>query len=296
VTPEARPIEWFDSHCHLQDEFADRAGDAAAPDIAAGGGAAGPTGGGGADRVRAALERAARAAVTRIVVVGTGAATSQQALDLARAWRDPAPGGLPRLWATAGLHPHEASVGSAEVTALVEAAAASGDGALVAVGECGLDYFYEHSPRAAQRQAFAEQIALAHRLGLALVIHARDAWDDLFDILAAERVPERTILHCFTGGPEELDRCLGAGMYVSFSGIVTFKNAAPVRDAAIRCPLNRLLVETDAPFLAPVPHRGRPNEPALVPLVGETVAALKGIAPGEVAHRSRDAALAAFGI
>ena len=144
-----------------------------------------------------------------------------------------------------------------------------GDGSLVAVGECGLDYHYEHSPREAQRAAFAAQIALAHEYGLALVIHARDAWDDLFDVLAAERVPERTVLHCFTGGPDEVDRCLRAGMYVSFSGIVTFKNAADVRAAAARCPLERLLVETDSPFLAPVPHRGRTNEPSYLPFVGE---------------------------
>jgi TatD DNase family protein len=165
---------------------------------------------------------------------------------------------------------------------------------VVAVGECGLDYFYEHSPRAAQRAAFAAQIALAQALDLALVIHARDAWDDLFDVLAAEGVPERTVLHCFTGGPEEVDRCLAAGMYVSFSGIITFKNAGDVRAAATRCPLDRLLVETDSPFLAPVPHRGRPNEPALLPLVGATVAELKGCAVEEIAASSAEAAASAF--
>ena len=141
---------------------------------------------------------------------------------------------------------------------------AAGD-PLVAVGECGLDYHYDHSPRDAQRTAFAEQIALAQRHGLALVIHARQAWDDLFDVLEAEGVPERTVLHCFTGGPEEARRCLDAGMFVSFSGIVTFKNAVEVREAAALCPLDRLLVETDSPFLAPAPHRGKANEPAFVP-------------------------------
>ena len=165
-----------------------------------------------------------------------------------------------------------------------------GDGAVVAVGECGLDYYYEHSPRPAQREAFAAQIALAHLHGLTLVIHARDAWDDLFDVLAAEGVPERTVLHCFTGGPDEAARCLRAGMFVSFSGIVTFKNASDVRAAAALCPLDRLLVETDSPFLAPVPHRGRPNEPALLPLVGATVAGVKGCAVEEVAERSAIAA------
>jgi TatD DNase family protein len=185
-----------------------------------------------------------------------------------------------------GLHPHEASKGVDEVTTLLSAAVDAGDGAVVAVGECGLDYYYEHSPRDAQRAAFAAQVALAHAHGLALVIHARDAWDDLFDVLDAEGVPESTVLHCFTGGTEEVDRCLRAGMYVSFSGIITFKNAADVRAAAARCPIERLLVETDSPFLAPVPHRGRTNEPSYLPLVGEAIAAVKGCSAEEVRERT----------
>ncbi len=118
------------------------------------------------------------------------------------------------------------------------------------------------------------------------MIHARDAWSDLFDVLDAEGVPERTVLHCFTGGPDEVDRCLRAGMYVSFSGIVTFKNATDVRAAASRCPLDRLLVETDSPFLAPVPHRGRSNEPSYLPLVGEAIAAVKGCRVDEIMERT----------
>ena len=129
---------------------------------------------------------------------------------------------------------------------------------------------------------------------MALIIHARDAWDDLFDVLAAEGVPERTVLHCFTGGPDEVDRCLAAGLYVSFSGIITFKNAADVRAAAARCPLERLLVETDSPFLAPVPHRGRANQPAYVPLVGAAVAAVKDCATEAVRESSATAAAMVF--
>ncbi|MGH9108964.1 MAG: TatD family hydrolase, partial [Acidimicrobiales bacterium] len=204
--------------------------------------------------------------------------------------------GPPRLWATAGLHPHEAVDGTGEVARLVEEAVAAGDRALVAVGECGLDYHYDRSPRPVQRQAFAEQVALANRHRLALVVHARDAWADLFDVLGAEGVPERTVLHCFTGGPDEARRCLDAGMYVSFSGIVTFKNAPEVREAAALCPMGRLLVETDSPFLAPVPHRGRANEPAFVPLVGEAVAAVKGVEPAEMARASDRAAREVFGL
>jgi TatD DNase family protein len=203
-------------------------------------------------------------------------------------------GQAPRAWASVGLHPHEASEGVDGIAGLLARELEPRDGAVVAVGECGLDYFYEHSPRDAQRSAFAAQIALAHVHGLTLVIHARDAWADLFDVLAAEGVPERTVLHCFTGGTDEVRRCLDVGMYVSFSGIVTFKNAAEVRAAVARCPLDRLLVETDSPFLAPVPHRGKTNEPSYLPYVGEAIAAVKGCDVSEVKERSARAAAMVF--
>jgi len=267
---------WFDSHCHLQERYR----------------AEGDT-----EPIEAALARSAEAGVEAMVCVGTDPQTSLQALDLARASQggELAPGS-PEVWATMGLHPHDAADGTAELIARVDEAVAAGGTELVAVGECGLDYHYEHSPRRAQRVAFAEQIALARRHHLALVIHARDAWGDLFDILGAEGVPERTVLHCFTGGPDEARRCLDAGMFVSFSGIITFKNADDVRAAAALCPLERLLVETDSPFLAPVPHRGRPNEPAFVPLVGAAVAATKGVDEADVASSSAAAARTAFAL
>jgi TatD DNase family protein len=264
---------WFDSHCHVQEEYL--------PDEAAG----------RAD-LEPVLSRAAEAGVERLVCIGTGAVTSAQAVAVARATAGAGAG--PRAWASVGLHPHEASEGVDEVAALLARELAADDGVVVAVGECGLDYFYEHSPRQAQRAAFAAQIALAHRYGLALVIHARDAWTDLFEVLAAEGVPERTVLHCFTGGPDEVERCLRAGMYVSFSGIVTFKNASDVREAAARCPLDRLLVETDSPFLAPVPHRGRANEPSYLPFVGEAIATIKGCTADEVRERTAAATAMVF--
>jgi TatD DNase family protein len=266
---------WFDSHCHVQEEYL--AGEGA----------------GGADPdPELVLARAYEAGVERLVCIGTGPATSAQALRVARATADA--GSAPRAWASIGLHPHEASQGADEVAALLAREMAQADGAVVAVGECGLDYYYEHSPRDAQRAAFSAQIALAHEHGLALVIHARDAWADLFDVLDAEGVPERTVLHCFTGGPDEADRCLRAGMFVSFSGIVTFKNASDVRAAAARCPLERLLIETDSPFLAPVPHRGRTNEPSYLPLVGAAIAAVKDRPVQEVMERTAAAAAMAF--
>ncbi len=268
---------WFDSHCHLQERYLDGGEDGPAADVAE------------------VLRRATEAGVGSIVCVGTDPRTSTQALNLAQRAADGALGpGIPRLWATAGLHPHEASAGTAELVGLVEGAA--GSETLVAVGECGLDYHYNHSSRTDQRTAFAEQIALAHRHGLALVIHSRSAWDDLFDVLSAEGVPERTVLHCFTGGPAELTRCLDAGMFVSFSGIVTFKNAAEVREAAALCPLDRLLVETDSPFLAPPPHRGRQNEPGYVGIVGTAVAEVKGVEPADLARSAAAATARCFGL
>ncbi|HEX5265256.1 MAG TPA: TatD family hydrolase [Acidimicrobiales bacterium] len=253
---------WTDTHCHVLDD-ADPA---------------------------ASVARAREAGVGRMVLVGTGAAESQRALDVAAGLGGPGAG----LWATVGLHPHDADTGTAGVLALLEARA--GDPAVVAVGECGLDYHYEHSPREAQRRAFAEQIAASRRLGLALVVHSREAWPDTWAVLRSEGVPERTVFHCFTGGPDEARRCLDLGAYLSFSGIVSFRTAGEVRQAAALCPADRLLVETDAPFLAPVPHRGRRNEPALVPVVGAAVAAARGVDPAEVEEASWAAAAAAFGL
>ena len=140
------------------------------------------------------------------------------------------------------------------------------------------------------------QIELARRHDLALVIHTREAWDDTIDVLSAVGVPERTIIHCFTGGPDEARRCLDLGASLSFSGVVTFKNAQDVRDAAALCPSDRLLVETDSPFLTPVPHRGSPNEPARVPLVGAAIAVVKGMTTAEVAAITTANARTAFGI
>jgi TatD DNase family protein len=169
-------------------------------------------------------------------------------------------------------------------------------GSVVAVGECGLDYFYEHSPRAAQRQAFVEQIALAKRLELTLVIHTRDAWDDTFAILRTEGLAPRTVVHCFTGGPDEAAALVELGAYLSFSGIATFKNAGDVRAAARDCPPDRILVETDAPFLTPVPHRGTPNEPGYVPLVGDAIAALRDVTPQQFATETSANAASAFAL
>ena len=159
---------------------------------------------------------------------------------------------------------------------------------IVAVGEAGLDYYYDHSPREVQQRVFAEQIQLANDHGLALVIHSRDAWDDTFAVLADAGVPERTVFHCFTGGPDEARRALDIGATLSFSGIVTFKGAPEVQAAAAICPLDRLLVETDSPYLAPIPHRGQPNRPAWVPHVGQFIADLRDVPVADVARATTD--------
>ena len=232
---------WIDNHCHL------------------------PVGPEAAD----AVAEARAWGVTRLIDVGTSVAHSAEAINRASRFEG--------VWATAGVHPHDASngiIGLAELARSPE---------VVAIGECGLDYHYLHSPATAQKEVFALQIRLAHELDLALVIHTRDAWSDTFDILGDEAVPPRTVFHCFTGGPDEARRCLDLGAVLSFSGIVTFPSAADVREAAAMCPSGRFLIETDAPYLAPVPHRGRPNRPALVTVVGAAVSAARGEAVESVA-------------
>ena len=294
-------IEWFDSHCHLQDEFA--------PSAEA------TEEGAHANRLTATIARAAEAGVTRLVCVGTGAASSAEAVHLVRAMRRPDSVAVAEgveLWATVGLHPHEAADGVGSLDSLLTAELASGgrNGAaggatgprgtaervVVGIGECGLDYHYDHSPRPVQREAFARQIELANRHHLTLVVHTREAWDDTLDILQATGVPERTIIHCFTGGPVEARKCLDLGTSLSFSGVVTFKNAADVREAAALCPLDRLLVETDTPFLTPAPHRGTLNEPSRVPLVGAAIAQVKGVETLELAYASTQNARAMFAL
>ena len=251
---------WTDSHCHVPYEgLADTA---------------------------AIVAGAHQAGVTRMITVGTDEEQSRAAVDAARRFEG--------VWATAGLHPHDAKNGVDSIRAVL--ADGLTDGAVVAVGECGLDYYYEHSPRDVQRDAFAAQIGLAHEHDLALVVHTRDAWDDTWAILRECGVPPRTVFHCFTGGASEAEVCLDLGAFLSFSGIVTFKRADDVRDAARLAPLDRILVETDSPYLAPEPHRGRTNTPALVPLVGEAIARVHGVPPEVIEDATWANACSVFGL
>ncbi|MDH3707544.1 MAG: TatD family hydrolase [Acidimicrobiia bacterium] len=227
-------MTWFDQHCHLP---------------------------AGADSDEVVADAAA-AGVSRLLTVGTDLEHSRQAIAVAQRHQS--------VWATVGVHPHDAHGGLDGIVELLD------EPSVVAVGEAGLDFHYDHSPRAVQRSVFAAQIGLAHERGLPLVIHTREAWDETFTILDAEGVPERTVFHCFTGGPAEVEQALDRGAMVSVSGIVTFGSAQALRDAVARVPLDRVMVETDSPYLAPEPHRGRSNRPALVPVVGAAVADVMG--------------------
>jgi TatD DNase family protein len=182
-----------------------------------------------------------------------------------------------RLYSSIGTHPHNAAE-EPEVTA-DELVAIAGDPKVVAIGEAGLDYHYDNSPRAAQRTGFLRHIEAARRTQLPLVIHARDADADIAAILVDEtgRGPFPAILHCFSSGRDLALLGIELGLHVSFSGILTFKNSETLRAIAAELPLDRLLVETDAPYLAPVPHRGRRNEPAFVVETAKVLAAVKGI-------------------
>jgi TatD DNase family protein len=226
------------------------------------------------------VAEARAAGVARIVNVGTDVDDSRTAIETAQRFDS--------VWTTAGVHPHEASRGIDGLERLLSAPE------VVAVGECGLDYHYDHSPRAVQRQVFAAQIVLAHAHNLALVIHTREAWDDTFAILSSEGVPARTVFHCFTGGPGDAERALALGACLSFSGIVTFRNASEVQEAAAMAPLDRVLVETDAPYLAPVPHRGQRNRPSWVVDVALALAAIRDTTPAELAEALRDNAERVF--
>jgi TatD DNase family protein len=215
------------------------------------------------------LARAAAASVSRAIVVGTDLATSREAFEVcARS------GAGVELFPTAGIHPHDAS--GADRAALEELRGLCAREACVGVGETGLDYFKMFSPRASQRDAFRMQIELARELDKPLVVHCRDAHEDTVELLRS--VPGvRGVMHCYTMGAEELPPYLELGFHISFSGVVTYPKNEKNREAARAVPSDRILFETDCPFLAPQGQRGTRNEPAFVRNVLESVAAVRGV-------------------
>lgn len=251
---------WLDSHCHLTaDRFAEDRDDA--------------------------LARARAARVETMIAIGSGYgfAGNADAVALAEAHAD--------VFATVGVHPHEASEWSED--ALASLRAWTQHDRVVAVGECGLDFHYMNSAASAQKQAFAAQVALARETDMPVTIHVRgddpDAYAPLLEIWRSESGGGITgVLHCYTGTADFAREALDEGFYVSFSGIVTFKRSDELRAVARSVPLDRLMVETDAPFLAPEGHRGKRNEPAWVGRVGETLAELHGVDLETLARRTRD--------
>jgi TatD DNase family protein len=216
----------------------------------------------------AVVARARQAGLVEMLVVGgvDEGAGHRRALEVAESY------GLP---ATAGVHPHEARL--ADEAVYDELRGLAREGRIVAIGETGLDFHYDHSPRDAQREAFRRQIRLAREVGLPIVVHTREADGETADILEQEGAREAGgVVHCFTGGLELARRALDLGFLISFSGIVAFPRAEVIQQVAREVPDDRLLVETDAPFLAPPPHRGRRNEPAFVVDVARKVAELRG--------------------
>ncbi|MGB0680035.1 MAG: TatD family hydrolase [Polyangiales bacterium] len=221
--------------------------------------------------VDAVLTRAEAAGVVQCISIGC--AHHVDDVDVALQIAKARPG---RVFASTGVHPHDAAGCNA---ALLDAIARTGsDPACVAIGETGLDYHYDHSPRAQQQEAFRQHIALAKALDKPLIVHTRSAADDTLRILAEEGARDvGGVIHCFSEDAVFAARALDLGFVASFSGIVTFKKATAIRDAAARQPADALLVETDAPYLAPVPHRGKTNEPAFVQHTAACIAQLRGM-------------------
>ena len=225
------------------------------------------------------IARANAAGVEKIIAVGGAGDMSSNTEAVALA------DSFPNIYATVGMHPHDAKdVGADELRALREL---TSHPKVIAVGETGLDYYYNHSPHEVQRRVFAQFIGMARETGLPIVVHERDAAQEAAELLRSEGARElHGVIHCFTGNYEAACDYLDLGFYLSFTGIITFKNAEPLRDVVRKVPLERMLVETDSPFLTPMPHRGKRNEPAFVRLVAETVAKVKGISLEEVAERT----------
>jgi len=231
--------------------------------------------------VDAAIANARAAGVKKIITIGTEPQDLELVMDIARK-------NAPDVYCTLGIHPHEGQIYTEAIGQFIEANAV--DPVVVAVGEIGLDYYYEQSPKEEQRHAFRAQLDIAQRTGLPVEIHTRDAEQDTVDILQEYKGKVRGLIHCFTGTEWLAKQCLDLGFNISISGVVTFKNAESLRDVVRMLPLDRMHVETDAPFLAPIPMRGRKNTPAYVVHTAKVVAELKGLSLEELAeHTGRNA-------
>jgi TatD DNase family protein len=242
-------IALVDSHCHLDDEQFD-------PDR------------------EAVIERARAAGVETMLAVGTGSGPPDLEAGIRLA------DGHEQMVASVGVHPHDAAKATPETFERLRGLLQHPK--VVAIGEIGLDYHYNFSPPEVQREVFARQLEMARAASRPVIIHTREAWPDTLRLLSEAR-PGAGIMHCFSGGPEEAEQVLALGFHISFAGVVTFLKALAVQAAARMVPLDRLLIETDAPYLAPVPHRGKRNEPAFVLDTARKLAELRGAAVEEIA-------------
>ena len=248
------------------------------------------------------LQRAWQQGVRTVLSIGIGEGpdTMQQALELSRSYAGKP--GIPRVLATAGIHPHEAQL--ADQAALAKLDDLLADPEVLAVGEIGLDYYYDHSPRPQQKQAFAQQMEVAAAKRRPIIIHCRpsegsnDAWDDTLEMIETAWVRTNLggILHCFTGEWEHARRALDCGFLISFAGNITFPRAENIREVAAKVPLDRMLIETDAPFLAPLPYRGKRNEPAWVGRVADKLAEVRGVTSEQVASSTANNFFRFFGV
>ncbi|WP_108672141.1 TatD family hydrolase [Peribacillus acanthi] len=233
------------------------------------------------------IERAKEVGVSKLVVVGFDRPTITKAIELVETYDF--------MYASIGWHPVDAIDMKDEDLEWIEDLASHPK--VVALGEMGLDYYWDKSPKDIQKEVFRKQIALAKRVKLPIVIHNRDATQDIVDILREENAQEvGGIMHCFSGSPETAKECVDMNFYISLGGPVTFKNAKKPKEVAEQIPLDRLLIETDCPYLAPHPNRGKRNEPSYVKLVAEEIAHLKGISYEEVARVTTENAKKVFGI
>lgn len=235
--------------------------------------------------IEAGIANAKAAGVKKIITIGTEPGDHPVVLEIARKY-------YPEVFCTLGIHPHDGKVYTEEAGRFIEEN--SKDPCVVAIGEIGLDYYYDQSPREEQKAAFRAQLAIAERTGLPVQIHTRDADEDTIEILKEFKGKVKGIIHCFTGTPWLAEEALALGFNISISGVVTFKNAESIRETVRKLPLDRMHVETDAPFLAPIPMRGKKNTPAYVVHTAKFVADLKGISEEQLAEQTRKNALAMF--
>jgi TatD DNase family protein len=251
---------WFDSHCHLYDLGDDEA-------------------------LASAIDRARAASVTDMLVPAVDAATSLRAIEIAINHR---------VWAAVGIHPSETAGWEESRIHTVEEVVTHPR--VAAIGETGLDFYRDHAPRELQQENFAAHIELAKRYSKTLIIHTRASATTALDMLEQYGMPDRVVFHCWSGDAIELQRAVGLGGFISFAGNVSFKSADALRDAARAVPGDRLMIETDSPYLTPVPHRGKSNEPAFVTYVGAAVADARGESASDIASSTSDNARRAFAL